>query len=55
VRVDVDCGPCQLKVCPYDHHKCMTGVTSDMVFNAARELLEGATTGQSISLDVRTG
>ncbi|MCB9849457.1 MAG: lipopolysaccharide heptosyltransferase II [Phycisphaerales bacterium] len=41
VRVDVDCGPCQKKVCPLEHHKCMTGVTSDMVYDAARMLLSG--------------
>ena len=26
VRVDVPCGPCQLKVCPIDH-RCMKGIT----------------------------
>ena len=41
VRIEVDCGPCQKKVCPFDHHQCMTGVTVDMVYGAACELLEG--------------
>jgi heptosyltransferase-2 len=41
VRIDVDCGPCQKKICPFDHHKCMTGVTADMVYAAACELLDG--------------
>ncbi len=34
VRIDVFCGPCQKKVCPLDH-RCMTGVTPDMVWDAA--------------------
>ena len=42
VRIDVDCGPCQKKVCPYEHHKCMTGVTAQMVYDAACELLNGS-------------
>ncbi len=40
VRIDVDCGPCQQKVCPFGHHKCITGVTVDMVLAACRALLE---------------
>jgi heptosyltransferase-2 len=39
VRIDVDCGPCQQRVCPLGHHPCMTGVTVDMVFAAAVALL----------------
>ncbi len=39
VRIDVDCGPCQQRVCPLGHLKCMSGVTVDMVFAAAEELL----------------
>lgn len=37
--VPVDCGPCMRRVCPLGHHKCMTGVTTEMVVGAARELL----------------
>lgn len=40
VRIDVDCGPCQQKVCPLEHHKCMTGVTVEMVYDAACALLD---------------
>ncbi|MEK7730292.1 MAG: glycosyltransferase family 9 protein, partial [Planctomycetota bacterium] len=40
VRIDVDCGPCQQRVCPLGHHQCMTGVTVDMVFAAATSLLQ---------------
>ncbi|MFH1110285.1 MAG: glycosyltransferase family 9 protein [Planctomycetota bacterium] len=39
VRIDVDCGPCQQRVCPLGHHQCMTGVSVDMVFAAAVALL----------------
>ena len=40
VRVDVDCGPCQQRICPLGHIKCMTGVTVDAVLDAATELLD---------------
>ncbi len=40
VRVDVDCGPCQQRVCQPGHLDCMRGVTVDMVFEAAAELLQ---------------
>jgi heptosyltransferase-2 len=39
VRIDVDCGPCQRRVCPFGHHNCMTGVTVDAVYAACAELL----------------
>jgi heptosyltransferase-2 len=34
----VDCGPCQLRVCPLDH-RCMKGLTPSEVFQAATALL----------------
>jgi len=34
IQVDVPCGPCHKKVCPLEHHDCMTLVTVDMVKNA---------------------
>ena len=40
VRVDVDCGPCQEKVCKTDH-RCMTRITPEMVLQAAGRLLAG--------------
>jgi len=33
VRIDVPCGPCQLKKCPIDH-RCMKGITVEMVMQA---------------------
>jgi heptosyltransferase-2 len=38
VRVDVDCGPCQEKVCTQDH-RCMTRIPPEMVLAAAEGLL----------------
>jgi len=38
LRVDVFCGPCQLKLCPLDH-RCMRRVTVPMVLEAANELM----------------
>jgi heptosyltransferase-2 len=39
VREEVDCGPCQKKVCPTDH-RCMTRITSEKVLEEASVLLE---------------
>jgi heptosyltransferase-2 len=38
LRIDVDCGPCQKPVCTTDH-RCMTGISSDLVFESATRLL----------------
>jgi heptosyltransferase-2 len=38
VRLDVPCGPCQLKKCPIDH-RCLRNLTPDLVLSAAEELL----------------
>ena len=40
VRVDTPCAPCLLRHCPIDH-RCMTGVTPEMVVKAAEGLLAG--------------
>ena len=39
VRIDVDCGPCQQRVCPLGHVDCIMGVTVVAVEAARRELL----------------
>jgi heptosyltransferase-2 len=37
VRVDVPCGPCQLKKCPIDH-RCMRELSTEMVLEAVAAL-----------------
>ena len=39
VRVDVDCGPCQKKVCRLDH-RCMELITPEMVAEQCRQALK---------------
>lgn len=43
VRIDVPCGPCQKKTCPFppgpEHLQCLTSVGVDRVLSAAEELL----------------
>jgi len=41
VKCQVECSPCLLRECPIDH-RCMTRVTVDDVYRAARELLSHA-------------
>ncbi len=38
VRVEIDCSPCRRRTCDRGH-ECMLGVTSEMVVDAARQLL----------------
>jgi heptosyltransferase-2 len=35
----VDCGPCQHRVCPLGHHRCMQELSADRVFAAVETLL----------------
>ncbi len=47
LQKQVDCGPCQRRVCPLDH-RCMTTLTPEEVFTAAAELL-GSVIGMKMS------
>ena len=40
LREEVECSPCQLKVCPIDH-RCMTRLAPERAVDAAEELLVG--------------
>ena len=44
IRVDLPCSPCQSKTCSQPpgpmYHQCMTAITTDMVMEAAEELLD---------------
>ncbi len=40
VKIEVACGPCQLKKCPIDH-RCMKGITPEMVMGAVEGLRGG--------------
>lgn len=46
VRVNVPCGPCQMKRCPLpagdEYHQCMLKITPEMVVSAAEEILDAS-------------
>jgi len=42
LQLDVDCGPCQKRICPLEHHRCMKELTVDQVFDAASAILSQA-------------
>ena len=44
IQLDVECGPCQLKLCPLDH-RCMTGIGADMITDHAMKELNRSTGG----------
>jgi heptosyltransferase-2 len=40
LQLQIDCGPCQKRVCPLQHHRCMRDLTVQWVFKATASLLE---------------
>lgn len=40
LQIPVDCGPCQQRICPLQHHRCMRDLSVDQVFDASVALLE---------------
>ena len=40
LQTEVDCGPCQKRVCPLKHHRCMRDLRVSRVYRAAATLLE---------------
>lgn len=39
LQLSVPCGPCQQRVCPLKHHRCMRDLTPAMVWKTVQELL----------------
>lgn len=42
VQKDVPCGPCGRRVCPFDHHDCMRGLSVEHVFASVNKSLYGS-------------
>jgi len=40
LQLAVDCGPCQQRICPLGHHRCMRELRVDRVLQAAGKLIE---------------
>ncbi len=40
LQLDLDCGPCQQRVCPLGHHRCMKELSADQVFQSVVSHLE---------------
>jgi len=48
IRHSVECAPCLLRECPIDH-RCMTGVSTDQVYEAAAKLIRGPAAASATS------
>ncbi|MCH7990457.1 MAG: hypothetical protein IID46_15055 [Planctomycetes bacterium] len=49
LQIDIECGPCQKRMCPLGHHRCMTDLSVDRVFSAAVSLLDRYPSAPSIA------
>ncbi|NLX13105.1 MAG: lipopolysaccharide heptosyltransferase II [Phycisphaerales bacterium] len=48
IALAVDCGPCMKRTCPLNHHRCMTGISSDQVLAEAEALLSERLSSSSL-------
>ncbi|QDU81216.1 ADP-heptose--LPS heptosyltransferase 2 [Polystyrenella longa] len=46
LQKEVDCGPCQKRDCPLGHHRCMTGMKVETVYQTVVSLWEQGQSGQ---------
>ena len=42
LQLKLDCGPCQQRVCPLEHHPCMRDLTPEYVYRHVAAVLDGA-------------
>ncbi|MDB5387037.1 MAG: lipopolysaccharide heptosyltransferase [Planctomycetaceae bacterium] len=42
LQIPVDCGPCQERTCPLQHHRCMRDLSVETVFRTVRQQLDVA-------------
>ena len=47
VRMDLDCSPCDLNVCPLSGHPCMTDLHPSMVMESVKRILARQTAGRT--------
>jgi heptosyltransferase-2 len=49
LQLEMDCGPCQQRVCPLGHHDCMRLLSPDQVFHTAVQMLRRYQTPSSVA------
>ena len=51
VQLDVECGPCQQRICPLGHHRCMTELSADRVFRELQTLMQQQTSKSGLPVE----